>query len=166
MPVVEPAGFVDALRARGFEVYAGVPCSLLKGLLAHLEQREDVRYLPATREDSALAVAAGAAMAGQRAVVLMQNSGLGVSINALISLHHVYRIPTLLVISWRGYEGKDAPEHIVMGPVMPQLLDLFEIPHRTLEPDATSFEAELDWADQTLRETQRPCALLVRKGAL
>jgi sulfopyruvate decarboxylase subunit alpha len=166
MPVMEPQAFVDDLRARGFEFYSGVPCSLLKGLLSHLDQREDLRYLPATREDSALAVAAGATMAGERAVVLMQNSGLGVSINVLISLQHVYRIPTLLVISWRGYEGVDAPEHIIMGPAMPALLDLFEIPHKTLEPDAIDFAAELEWADRTLQETQRPVALLVRKGAL
>ena len=166
MPVVAPEAFVGELRNRGFDFFAGVPCSLLKGLLAHLDAQDEFPYLAATREDSALGVAAGAAMAGKRPVVLMQNSGLGVSINALISLHHVYRIPTLLVISWRGYEGVDAPEHIIMGPAMPALLDMFEIPHRTLEPDATDFTAELDWADTTLRETNRPCALLVRKGAL
>lgn len=166
MPVMEPAAFVDALRGRGFVFFAGVPCSHFKGVLAHLDQRTDLRYLPATREDSALGVAAGATLAGQRAVVLMQNSGLGLSINALASLQHVYRIPTLLLISWRGYGGVDAPEHVVMGPAMPALLDLFEIPHQTLEPDAPDFAAQLEWADRTLHATQRPVALLVRQGAL
>ena len=58
----------------------------------------------------------------------MQNSGLGVSLNALGSLHILYELPCLLLVTWRGFEGKDAPEHLVMGDVLPRLLDLFGIP--------------------------------------
>ncbi len=58
----------------------------------------------------------------------MQNSGLGVSVNALGSLHQLYRMPVLLLVTWRGYEGKDAPEHLVMGRILPDLLDLLEDP--------------------------------------
>jgi sulfopyruvate decarboxylase TPP-binding subunit len=107
-------------------------------------------------------------MGGKRAVVMMQNSGLGLSVNALASLFLVYNIPCLLIITWRGYAGKDAPEHTIMGPAMPALLDLFRIPHRTLEPDGSAEEmlAHIDWASETLQETSSPCALLVRKGAL
>lgn len=170
-PVLEPPAFLAALRERGFDFYTGVPCSLIKGLLAHLDEQDEVPYIPATREDSALGVAGGAAMGGKLPVVLMQNSGLGVSINAIISLHQIYELKTLLLITWRGYQGVDAPEHIVMGPVMPQVLDTFGVPHRTLLPaseggDAESFAAALDWARETLDSTSKPCALLVRKGAL
>ena len=171
MPVMSPEAFVGALRERGFDFFAGVPCSLVKGLLAHLGERDDVPYLPATREDSALGVAVGAWLGGRRPVVIMQNSGLGVSINALASLLLVYRIPCLLLITWRGHGGKDAPEHQIMGPAMTDLLDSLGIPHRTLENEdgggsSESFAAALAWADGTLRETHGPCALLVRKGAL
>jgi sulfopyruvate decarboxylase subunit alpha len=163
-----PPEFLGALRERGFDVLSGVPCSIFKALLAYLDNQDDVPYLPAAREDQAMGFAAGAAMGGQRPVVLMQNSGLGVSINAIISLHQIYRIQTLLLITWRGYEGVDAPEHIIMGPAMPSILDTLEVPHRTLEPDcdAAGCLAALDWADTTLRETGKPVALLVRKGAL
>jgi sulfopyruvate decarboxylase TPP-binding subunit len=92
----------------------------------------------------------------------MQNSGLGVSLNALASLHLLYDIPCLLVVTWRGFEGKDAPEHLVMGERLPALLDLFDVPHRRLAPAA--LDADVDWAAARLRETRRPVALVVPPG--
>ena len=98
--------FVDRLLGAGFDFFVGVPCSLVKTLLAELERRR--LYLGETREDAALGVAAGAYLAGRMPVVVMQNSGLGVSLNALGSLHLLYRIPCLLLVTWRGFDGKDA----------------------------------------------------------
>ena len=97
-------------------------------------------------------------------VVVMQNSGLGVSLNALASLHLLYRIPVLLMVTWRGHEGKDAPEHLVMGEVLPRLLELFGIPFRA--PGAEAIEADIGWAAAMLRETRRPVAIVVRPGLL
>jgi sulfopyruvate decarboxylase subunit alpha len=158
--VVAAGGFVDRLLAAGFDFFTGVPCSLVGPLISELERRD--LYRGETREDAALGVAAGAYMGGKTPVVVMQNSGLGVSLNALGSLHILYRMPCLLVVTWRGYEGKDAPEHLVMGAVLPRLLDLFEIPHRAPANDAAL--AAIDWAAATARETRKPVALVVRPG--
>jgi sulfopyruvate decarboxylase alpha subunit len=152
--------FVDRLLAAGFDFFTGVPCSLVKAVLAELERRR--LYLGDVREDAALGVAAGAWLAGRTPVVVMQNSGLGVSLNALASLHLLYDIPCLLVVTWRGFEGKDAPEHLVMGERLPALLDLFDVPHRRLAPAA--LDADVDWAAARLRETRRPVALVVPPG--
>ena len=152
--------FVDRLLAAGFDFFVGVPCSLVKTLLTELERRE--LYLGETREDAALGVAAGAYLAGRTPVVIMQNSGLGVSLNALGSLHFLYRIPALLLVTWRGYQAEDAPEHLVMGEVLPRLLELFGVPFRAPLPEA--LEADVDWAAARLRETRRPVALVVRPG--
>lgn len=158
--VVAADGFVDRLLGAGFDFFTGVPCSLVGPLISELERRD--LYRGETREDAALGVAAGAYMGGKTPVVVMQNSGLGVSLNALGSLHILYRMPCLLVVTWRGYEGKDAPEHLVMGAVLPRLLDLFEIPHRAPANDAAL--AGIDWAAATARETRKPVALVVRPG--
>ena len=122
--------FVDQLLAAGFDFFTGVPCSLVATVLAELEHRR--LHFGETREDAALGVAAGAYLGGRTPVVIMQNSGLGTSLNALISLNVIYRQPCLLIVSWRGQGGKDAPEHLVMGEVMPRFLDTMKIPHRTL----------------------------------
>jgi sulfopyruvate decarboxylase subunit alpha len=152
--------FVDGLVGAGFDFFTGVPCSLVKTLLAELERRGI--YHGETREDAALGVAAGAWLAGRTPVVVMQNSGLGVSVNALASLHLLYRIPCLLLVTWRGYRGGDAPEHLVMGDLMPRLLDLLGVPHRAPAADALLDDAR--WAAATLRETRRPVALAVLPG--
>ncbi len=152
--------FVDRLQAAGFDFFVGVPCSLVRTLLAELERRH--LYLGETREDAALGVAAGAYLAGRMPVVIMQNSGLGVSLNALGSLHLLYEIPALLLVTWRGFEGRDAPEHLVIGEVLPRLLALFGIPVRA--PAAAEMEADVDWAAASIRERRRPAALLVKPG--
>jgi sulfopyruvate decarboxylase TPP-binding subunit len=71
-------------------------------------------------------------------------------------------MPCLLLVTWRGFQGKDAPEHLVMGDVLPRLLDLFSIPHRA--PDATEIDADLDWAAMQMRETRAPVALAIKPG--
>ena len=153
---------VAGLQQGGFDFFTGVPDSTLSGIIAALIERR--LYVPAVREDEAVAMAAGAFMGGRTPVVLMQNSGLGTSLNALISLNLIYLQPCLLMISWRGQDGKDAPEHVVMGQVMPQLLDLVRIPHRTLTAD--NHQEDLNWAAQILTQQRLPAALLVGKGIL
>jgi sulfopyruvate decarboxylase subunit alpha len=157
--------FVAALKGAGFDFFCGVPCSLLKGLVSLLDQDKDARYISATREDSALGMAAGAFFGGKRPMVLMQNSGLGVSVNALASLHTMYEIPALLVISWRGEGGNDAPEHILMGEIMLPILDLLRIPHRVLS-GSEPMAPQVAWAKETLAATNKPVALIVPGGVL
>ena len=161
MPI-SSKNFVGLLQEVGFDFFTGVPDSTLGGIIATLiEQRA---YVPAVREDEAVGMAAGAFMGGKVPVVLMQNSGLGTSLNALISLNLIYRQPCLLLISWRGHDGKDAPEHLVMGQVMTRLLDLVRIPHRTL--GAETVREDIGWAAQVFMKQRIPAALLIQKGML
>jgi sulfopyruvate decarboxylase subunit alpha len=158
--------FVAALKAAGFDFFAGVPCSLLKGLVSILDKDPDAHYVSATREDSAIGMAAGAHLGGKLPMVLMQNSGLGVSVNALASLTTMYALPVLLVISWRGEGGNDAPEHIMMGEIMAPILDLMKIPHRVLRAEEP-MAPQVAWAkEQMLARASTPSALIVPGGVL
>jgi sulfopyruvate decarboxylase subunit alpha len=152
--------FVGLLQDVGFDFFTGVPDSTLGGVIATLIERRI--YIPAVREDEAVGLAAGAYMGGKIPAVLMQNSGLGTSLNALISLNLIYVQPCLLLISWRGHDGKDAPEHLVMGQVMTKLLDLVRIPHRTLS--AETVREDVGWAGQVFMSQRIPVALLVTSG--
>ena len=162
----QAAAFVESLKANGFDFFAGVPCSLLKGLVSILDGDRALGYVSATREDSAIGMAAGAYLGGKKPMVLMQNSGLGVSVNALASLSSMYELPCLLVISWRGQPGiADAPEHLMMGEIMLPLLDLMKIPYRVLsmgEPVAGA----VAWASDTLTASSKPVALVAPEGVL
>src|SRR5437588_488035 len=138
---------------------AGVPCSLIEDLIAVLERSPRAPYVAAVREDAAIGVAAGAWFGGRRPAVLMQNSGLGTSLNALASLSLMYGLPLLLLITWRGFGGKDAPEHLLTGEITPDLLRLLRIPFRILASD--SVDADVDWAAREMDEWMSPIALLV-----
>src|SRR5438093_3295747 len=154
--------FVSLLQDVGFDFFTGVPDSTLGGIIATLIERRV--YIPAVREDEAVAMAAGAYMGGKIPAVLMQNSGLGTSLNALISLNMIYRQPCILIVSWRGQGGKDAPEHLVMGEVMPQLLDTMKIPHRTLS-EKTAIE-DFKWVAETFMKQRIPVAFFITKGVV
>jgi len=155
--------FVQLLVGRGYDFFTGVPCSLLGGLFQVLDDDLDRDYVSATREDCAVGMAAGAWLAGRRAVVMMQNSGLGVSVNALASLNEIYEIPCLVVVSWRGQGGKDAPEHIRMGAVTKELLDTLEIPWAVVPP-GEPFAPLVDRVEAAMEKARRPGALIVTKG--
>jgi phosphonopyruvate decarboxylase len=156
--------FLDALERAGFDFFAGVPCSLLNGVLRLLDAEPRYGYLSAVREDAAIGAAAGAYLGGGKPVVFMQNSGLGVSLNALASLSLLYELPVLLVISWRGEGGRDAPEHLLMGQITDRLLDTIGIPHQLLDP--ARLDEQVAAAAARLDETRRPLALIVGKGIL
>jgi phosphonopyruvate decarboxylase len=151
--------FAARLERHGFDFFTGVPCSLIEDLIAVLERGTGAPYVTAVREDAAVGVAAGAWFGGRRPVVLMQNSGLGTSLNALASMSLMYGVPTLLIVTWRGFGGKDAPEHILTGQISPKLLELLGVPYRILAAD--SLDADLAWAATEMDTRLAPVALLV-----
>ncbi|NJQ05642.1 thiamine pyrophosphate-binding protein [Streptomyces lonarensis] len=144
---------VRAFADRGTTHFTGVPCSLLKGVFRALEAgtgpAAGLSYFPAPREDSAVGVAAGLAAAGARPAVLMQNSGLGYSLNVLTSLNLIYDLHVPLVVSWRGHDAGDAVEHDIIGRELLNLLDVFGLRHTVFDPEDAyaSVERCLDAAD-------------------
>jgi phosphonopyruvate decarboxylase len=158
------AAFVGELKRLGYDFFTGVPCSYLKGAFAILEREPS--YLSAVREDAALGFAAGAWMGGRKPVVLMQNSALGVTGNALQQLNNLYKIPVLLVVSWRGHKGADAdaPEHGASGAVTEGFLKTLALPYDVLDP--ARLPAQMKSMTQQIEDSRRPGALLVPPGVL
>ncbi len=155
--------FWAVVKEHGLTLASGVPCSYLKHLLRTAEEDPEIRYVPAVREDVAVGVATGAALRGAPAVVLMQNSGLGSVINPLTSLNLLYRIPVLLVISWRGRDGRDAPEHHIMGERLLPLLDTLALPYEVLAPE--TIRPAVERALTRMADGQ-PAALVVPSGVM
>ncbi|MEE2987790.1 MAG: thiamine pyrophosphate-binding protein [Nitrospinota bacterium] len=162
MPGSPSIHFVEALTRKGFEFFTGVPCSLLAGLISSLEKTPGISYIPSIREDSAVGLCAGAFMAGKLPVLLMQNSGLGYCLNAFTSLNLIYKIPVLVIMSWRGFQGKDAPEHIIMGEINEDLLKTAGMEYALISRG--NQDAVLDQACKKIKEENIPFTLLVQKG--
>ena len=116
------------LKKNKINYFAGVPDSVLKHFTNYLEKNRKFKNLTLVNEGSAVAAAIGYYLATQKIpCVYMQNSGLGNSINPLISIAHnkVYQIPILLMIGWRGAPKlKDEPQHLAKGQITKQILKL------------------------------------------
>jgi len=162
--VLTGAALAGLLEGQGYDFFTGVPCSMISSLIATLEAHPRLPYIPAVREDVAVGMAAGAWLAGRRPMVLMQNSGLGTSLNALVSLSLMYRLPALLLVTWRGHDGKDAPEHILMGEISPSLLEMIRIPHRILS--AKTIADDIAWGRAESDRLSQPVALLLPPNVL
>lgn len=88
-------------KKKGYNFFVGVPCSAIKEFISEIEQDPEQTYIPATKEDSALGIAAGAYFAGKKPLVFLQSSGLGNIVNGITSLLKPYKIHIHLLISLR-----------------------------------------------------------------
>lgn len=168
--MIKAAQFVEAARVRGFNWYAGVPCSFLTPLINFVSRDPSLHYISAGNEGDAVALIAGVtlgSMNGQRGVTLMQNSGLGNAVSPLTSLTWTYCLPQLLVVTWRGQPGiADEPQHGLMGLITPALLKAMEIPWETFPMDPESIGPALDRAVAHMDKTGLPYALVMQKGTV
>ncbi|WP_285754750.1 phosphonopyruvate decarboxylase [Parageobacillus sp. G301] len=145
--------FGEELKKMGFQFFSGVPCSFLKNLINYAIN--DCDYVAATNEGEAVAIAAGAYLAGEKPVVLMQNSGLTNAVSPLVSLNYPFRIPVLGFVSLRGEPGiPDEPQHELMGRITTQMLDLMEIKWEYLSTDFEQAKNQLARAHSYIERDQ------------
>ena len=165
--MIEAGHFLNEAAARGIDFYTGVPCSFLTPLINQVASSRAATYVPAASEGEAVAIAAGAWLGGRGAAVMCQNSGLGNAVNPLTSLNHPFRIPALLVTTWRGQPGlKDEPQHEVMGQITQALLDTMRIPHQPFPKRPDAVAAALDAASAHMDGTGLPYALVMEQGSV
>ena len=167
---ISPKEFHATLAAEGVDFLAGVPDSLLKEFCAYVDAAlPPEAHVIAANEGTAVGLAAGHYLAtGNLPMVYLQNSGLGNTINPLLSLadSEVYGLPMIVLIGWRGAPGvKDEPQHVKQGRVTPALLEAMELPYRVLDGDPKVAAETALWASRTARDTSAPVVLLVQKGA-
>lgn len=165
--MIEANNFISACISLGYTFFTGVPCSFLKPLINYVIQNPDVDYIGASSEGEAMGIAAGAYLAGCKAVVMCQNSGLGNMVNPLTSLNFPFRIPLLLIITLRGeLHLNDEPQHELMGQITEELLETLHI-HWDFFPDVPEKVAiVLERAEKKMAKTGLPFGLIMKKGSV
>ncbi|MFQ5679639.1 MAG: thiamine pyrophosphate-binding protein [Gemmatimonadota bacterium] len=155
----------EALKACGVRVVSALPETWLVPLVRALEEDPEIRLVHLAREEEGVGIGMGAQLAGTRSALLMQNHGFLAAINGLVSGAQLYRIPLLMLITYRGEAGERDPWHRRGGAVTPHVLDALRIPYELLEEPA---HVERRMRDSfTLAETsERPAALLLRRGLM
>ena len=165
--MIDTKNFYDYLVSKQMDFFVGVPDSLLKNICACIKENSDKKHnIITANEGNAIAMASGYHVAsGKYGVVYMQNSGLGNTVNPLLSLadKEVYKIPMLLIIGWRGEPGvKDEPQHKMQGKVTLDLLDAMQVKYLILDDD---YENKINECIEYMEKENQPVALVVRKDA-
>lgn len=157
---------VSCLGEYGFGPYLGVPCSTLKPLLAGVLNSTNV-FIATPNEGDAIGIAAGAYLTGRSPVVMSQNSGIGNMMGALTSLMYTFRLPVLLIISWRGEPGHaDEPQHDLMGQITCQSMDLLGVRYKLFPNALAELRDKLKYSVQYMRSSSLPFAFILSNGAI
>jgi len=167
--MIHPKLFTDILLKQGISFFTGVPDSLLKEFCAYImDQLSPSQHIITANEGGAIGLAAGYHLAtGKVPLVYLQNSGLGNTVNPLLSLadKEVYGIPMLLLIGWRGEPGiKDEPQHIKQGRVQEAILNALEIPFRVIDSETNDVEQVISAMVKKAVDISNPVAIVVRNG--
>ena len=165
--MIRPEFFIEALREKGIDCFAGVPDSLLKNICAYITDHFDAAHnIIAANEGAAVGLVAGHYLAtGQPACVYMQNSGEGNIINPLASLtdQEVYNSPVLLLIGWRGRPGvHDEPQHVKQGKVTTGLLNVMGVNYEVLSKEEDKAAKQIEKAAKALANKE-VFALVIEK---
>lgn len=98
-------------------------------------------------------------MGGMKPAILMQNSGLGNSVNVLASLNKLYKFPILIIISHRGTFGEGVYGQIPMSKATTKVFDSLDISyHKVDDPNESREIIKKAWDLSFISE--EPIALL------
>ena len=124
--MISAGSFLEEARLRGLDFYAGVPCSFLTPIINHVISDRGTDYVGAASEGEAVAIAAGAWLAGRGTVVMCQNSGLGNAINPL-SKHSCRKL-----INWKVAKlGQNKCSTVVINSFKPA--SVFPVPFHIID---------------------------------
>ena len=150
----------NGLKDAGIDFIVSVPCVNLSKLLNMIDEDEEITHIPVTREEEGIGICAGAFLGGKRTAILMQNSGLGNSINALKSLTELYEFPLLMIMSHRGTEGENICGQVPMGESTPLILEAMNFKFfKPATPDAAYVDVRNSW-DLSVEEG-KPVSILL-----
>jgi len=164
MPVSQANSRVvyEALKQCGIGLVSALPETWLVHLIRMAEEDPKMILVRLAKEEEGVGVSAGAYFAGMKSAMLMQNHGFLASVNGIVSFAQLYRIPLLMIISYRGHFGERDPWQTQGGRATEPVLRALDIPYTFLDDPATVArriaEAQT-WAYASLH----PAALLLTR---
>ncbi len=134
MPVSEASSRIvyQALKTAGVRLISALPETWLVHLIRMAEDDKEMTLVRLAKEEEGVGISTGAHFGGVRSAMLMQNHGFLQSINGIVSLALLYKIPLLMLISDRGHLGERDPWQTEGGKFTRHLLDALNIVHDEL----------------------------------
>lgn len=113
---------VKGLEKIGIEYLAYLPCSTSCAIWEHFHKKSNVKVVMLNREEEGIGIMAGLEACHKKAVLLIQDSGLGNSLNAFVSLAGVYRIPMVVLVTRRGGFNEINQANAEFGEITPEVI--------------------------------------------
>ena len=155
------------LSKYGYNFFTGVPCSHLTSVINGVINSKEIKYVGATSEGESVGIASGAWLAGKKSVVMIQNSGLGNTINPLTSLNYPFRIPILLISTWRGGpKTNDEPQHKLIGKKTRKILELIKVKNDIFPTNKSGLQKILAKINKSINKFSLPYCLIMRKNSI
>ena len=167
MPVsaANSAIIYQALKDAGVRLLSALPETWLVHLVRMADDDPEVTLVRLNKEEEGVGISAGAHLAGNKSAMLMQNHGLLTSINGIVSLAQLYRIPLLMLISYRGAMGERDPWQTEGGRVTEPVLQALGISYRLLSDPAQAAK-DIRQAQTLAESSLRPVALLLTRDLM
>ncbi len=158
----------DALKACDVKIISALPETWLVHLIRMADDDPAMTLVRIAREEEAIGISTGAHLAGVNSALLMQNHGFLAAINPIVSMALLYKIPLLMLISYRGHMGEKDPWQTQGGLLTEPILRSMNIPtwhlssttdvyrrlkdaqtlaHASLHPVAVLLSRELMWEE-------------------
>ncbi len=116
----------DVLKEGGVKQIAYVPDAGHSHVIREAKKDPSIKDVVLTTEEEGVAVVSGAWLGGERAVLLMQSSGVGNCVN-MFSLLQTCRFPFLALVTMRGEYAEFNPWQVPMGAATQGALELMGI---------------------------------------
>lgn len=153
---------IDDLITNRIGFVTSIPCKQLAGVIELADETPGIMHVPSNREDEGLGLCAGAYMGGTNACIMMQNTALGVIVNALVTLIQFYHIPLPMIISYRGEVGEKVACQVEMAIHTVPLLRQLNIP--TYHLTDASDVGKVDGIVNHSLMARKPVAILLDAG--
>jgi sulfopyruvate decarboxylase subunit alpha len=155
----------DALKQCGIGLLSALPETWLVHLIRMAEDDPEMILVRLAKEEEGVGISAGAHLSGVKSAMLMQNHGFLASINGIVSCAQLYRIPLLMLISYRGDFGERDPWQTEGGGVTEDLLRALRIPFAHLDhPDHVA--RRIAKAHTLATAANKPVALLLGRDLM
>jgi sulfopyruvate decarboxylase alpha subunit len=124
---------LEILKRNNIDIITTLPCEKLCLLLQLAARDRALCHVGLNREENGVGISAGAYLAGGKPLMIIQSTGLGTMINALMSLTVTYGLPLPILASWRGVYEEQIEAQVPFGKVLPKLLEALELNYTIIE---------------------------------
>jgi sulfopyruvate decarboxylase subunit alpha len=155
----------DALKECDIRLVSALPETWLVHLIRLADDDPEMTLVRLAKEEEGVGISAGAHFAGVKSVMLMQNHGFLASINGIVSFAHLYKIPLLMLISYRGTFGERDPWQTQGGNVTEPVLRALGIPYSFLDSSET-VRKRIRQAQTLAESSLQPVALLLTRDLM